>query len=106
MDFENSVVDSDLPISEILSWRNALDETGFYSRVSSVTIRKREGKRIIEFLERTETGSVRILLADKTENWKTLFEAVDEILSQPGMSGKNLVLDTTYTGRILVRVIP
>jgi hypothetical protein len=105
MDIENSVVDSSLPIEEVVSWRNALAEAGFYSRISSVTIRKREGRRIIELLERTEAGSVRILLADTTENWKTLFEAVDEILSQSGIRGKNLVLDTTYTGRILVRVI-
>jgi hypothetical protein len=105
MDFENSVVDSSLPMGEILSWKDALVKTGFYPRVSSVTVRKREGRRIIEILERTGSGSIRILLADTTENWKTLFDAVDEILSQPGVSGKNLVLDTTYTGRILVRVI-
>ncbi len=105
VDIEVSVADSVIPIHELESWKKVLEETGFYRRISSITINRREGKRLVEILERSADGSVRILLNDTSADWPPLLRAVDDILSQSGISGKNLIVDTTYSGKILVRVI-
>jgi len=102
---ERSVVDSSMPITELEAWKTALNDSGFYPRVSSITVLRREGKRIVEILERKDPGSVRILLNDSTAEWTSLFRAVDDILAQSDTRGKNLIVDTTYVGKILVRVI-
>ncbi|MDO9508574.1 MAG: hypothetical protein Q7I97_04410 [Thermovirgaceae bacterium] len=105
LSIENSVADSSMPLEELQLWKTALEDSGHYRRISSITIQSREGKRIVEILERKDPGSVRILLDDSTVNWTTLLRAVDEILAQSGTGGKHLIVDTTYTGKILVRVI-
>ncbi len=105
VDIAVSVADSVIPINELESWKKVLEETGFYKRISSITINRREGKRLVEILERSSDGSVRVLLTDSSEDWPPLLKAVNDILSQSGISGKNLIVDTTYSGKILVRVI-
>lgn len=102
---ESAVVHSTIPIDEIETWKRTLVDCDSYSDVSSITVQMREGRRIVEILRRTEPGSVRILLNESTDNWSTLLKATDEILSQSGIKGKNIILDTTYSGKILVRVI-
>lgn len=106
INIEKTVADSSIPVPELESWKQALLECGFYSRISSITINKREGKRIVEILERNGPVSVRILLSDSPKDWAALLRAVDDIFAQTGSVGKNVVVDTTYTGKILVRVIP
>lgn len=103
---EKDVVDSSIPIKDLESWKKALEDSGFYTRISSITINRREGKRVVEILERKDPGSVRIVLNDSTDNWASLLGAVDDIYTQSGATGKNIVVDTTYTGKVLVRVIP
>jgi len=105
IDIENSVKDSLIPCDEIESWKEALDNLGFYKKVSSITINRSEGRRTVEILERTSEGSVRILLDEFPAHWPPLLEAVNDILSQTGLKDKNLLVDTTYSGKILVRVI-
>ena len=105
IDIENSVKDSLIPCDEIESWKEALDNLGFYKKVSSITINRSEGRRTVEILERTGEGSVRILLDEFPAHWPPLLEAVNDILSQTGLKDKNLLVDTTYSGKILVRVI-
>jgi len=104
-DIENSVKDSVIPCDEIDSWKEALDSLGFYKKTSSITINRSEGRRTVEILERTGEGSVRILLDESPALWPPLLEAVNDILSQTGLRDKNLLVDTTYSGKILVRVI-
>jgi len=94
-----------VPIHELESWKENLESSGFYRRVSSITISMREGRRIIEILERTGEGSVRVLLGEPPGDWPPLLEAVDDILSQTGTKDRHLLIDTTYSGKILVRVI-
>lgn len=103
---EKTVSDTSIPILELESWKDVLQECKFYPRIASLTVNRREGKRIVEILERKETGSVRILLNDSTGYWASLLRAVDDIFAQSGPIGKNIVVDTTYSGKILVRVIP
>jgi len=105
-DIEKSVKDSVIPCTEIESWKEALERAGFYKRISTITVDRREGRRTVEILERTGEGSVRIRLGEFPGLWPPLLEAVNDILSQTGTSGKNLLVDTTYSGKILVRVIP
>lgn len=105
-DIENSVKDSVIPCNEIESWKEALERAGFYKRISTITVNRGEGRRTVEILERTGEGCVRILLGESPGLWPPLLEAVNDILSQTGSSGKNLLVDTTYSGKILVRVIP
>ena len=105
IDIESSVKDSVVPIHELESWKENLESSGFYRRVSSITISRREGRRIIEILERTGEGSVRVLLGEPPGDWPPLLEAVDDILSQTGTKDRHLLIDTTYSGKILVRVI-
>jgi len=103
---ERDVADSSIPIQELESWKRALQDSSFYSRISSITIDRREGKRVVEILERKDSGSVRIVFVDSPVNWVSLLEAVKDILAQSATVGKNIVVDTTYTGKILVRVFP
>lgn len=103
---ERTVSDSSISVQELELWKKTLQESKFYSRISSLTVNKREGKRIVEILERKASGSVRILLNDSPEDWVSLLKAVDEIFAQSDPAGKNIVVDTTYSGKILVRVIP
>ena len=103
---ERAVSDSSISVQELESWKKVLQESKFYPRISSLTVNRREGKRIVEILERKESGSVRILLDDSPGDWASLLRAVDDIFAQSGPVGKNIVVDTTYSGKILVRVIP
>lgn len=103
---ERTVFNTSIPVQELESWKSVLEECKFYSRISSLTVNRREGKRVVEILERKGSGSVRILLNDSTEDWASLLGAADDIFAQSGPVGKNIVVDTTYSGKILVRVIP
>ena len=91
INIEKTVADSSISIPELESWKKALQECNFYSRISSITINRREGKRIVEILERKNSGSVRILLSDSPKDWASLLKAVDDIFTQSGPLGKNIV---------------
>lgn len=103
---ERTVADSAIPVNELEIWKETLKECNYYSRISSLTIQRREGKRIVEILERRREVTVRILLNESPADWPNLLRAADDIFLLSGLSGNNITIDATYTGKILVRVIP
>jgi len=60
----------------------------------------------VEILERRREVTVRILLNESPADWPNLLRAADDIFLLSGLSGNNITIDATYTGKILVRVIP
>jgi hypothetical protein len=104
--FLDRVMVSQAPLSKLKSWKTYLEELGFYNRIDSISVLQKDGELLLELLLRRSSQAVRILVPAATEGWKHRLTAVDEILEQTRAVERDLYIDTTYSGKILVRTDP
>ncbi|MGC9371869.1 MAG: hypothetical protein ACP5DY_00955 [Thermovirgaceae bacterium] len=100
------VMASQAPLRKLKSWKENLEELGFYDRIDSMSVRQKDGELFLELLLRRSPKAVRILVPALSGEWENLLTAVDEILEQTGAVERDLYIDATYSGKILVRTDP
>jgi len=102
----NRVMVSRVPLGKLKSWKENLEELGFYDRVDSMAVLQKDGELFLELLIRRSLQEVRILVPASPKGWKHLLTAVDEILEQTKNVKRDLYIDATYSGKVLVRTDP
>ncbi|MFP4481222.1 MAG: hypothetical protein ACLFN0_00335 [Thermovirgaceae bacterium] len=100
------VMTSQAPIRKLSSWKEKLEELGFYGRLDSIAVLRKDGEQFLELLLRRSPRTVRVLVPALSEEWGHLLTAVDEILDQTSAVDRDLYIDATYSGKILVRTDP
>jgi len=97
------IISSPIPLSKLEYWKKLLEDSGFYEDTRSISVYP-EGEEIyVEVLMRLGSQRVKVKLQASGENWRLLFRAIKDILKDPGISGYDVFIDTTYKGKILVK---
>lgn len=99
----NNVMKSQAPVEKLQTWKEKLEELGYYKRIDSITILQKDEDLFLELLVRRSPRTVRMLIQASPEKWEHLFPAVDEILKETSAVERDLYIDATYSGKILVR---
>ncbi|MBL3538908.1 hypothetical protein [Aminivibrio sp.] len=92
-----------LPVSLFAEWVSGLETSGWMSHTREVEISRREGNYLLRLNLNNRDRTVRILIRGDQARWKEISSAVSQILHQLQFSGGDLIIDTTYTDRIIVR---
>ncbi len=100
---ENLVMKSVLPVDFFADWVEGLETSGWMPHTETVEVSRREGRYLLSLNLKIRSRTVRILLRGDVPRWKDLSSAVSQILHQLQFSGENIIIDTTYTDRIIVR---
>lgn len=99
----DSVMMSKAPVENLKTWKTRLQDLGFYGLTDSITVLQNDGKLYLELLVRRAPQTIRVLVPASSGEWGHIFPAVREILEQARAVGRDLFIDATYSGKILVR---
>ncbi len=101
---EGEVVSSaDLPVESYMAWLDGLAKSGWMGAAKSVYVTRRAGHPLLELVLRIKEWNIRLLVRGDQDKWREYAEAVSQILNEFHFSGEDLIIDTTYTDRIIVR---
>jgi hypothetical protein len=90
-------------VEKLQTWKEKLEELGYYKRIDSIAVLQKDEDLFLELLVRRSPRTVRMLIQASPEKWEQLFPAVDEILKETSAVQRDLYIDATYSGKILVR---
>jgi hypothetical protein len=97
------VTNSVLPVAFFSEWVSGLETSGWMPHTQEVEISRREGSYLLRLNLKIRNRTARILIRGDQARWKEISSAVSQILHQLQFSGGDLIIDTTYTDRIIVR---
>lgn len=100
------VTDSAFPAVLLAEWLDGLESNGWLGHTRLVEVSKREGKYLLKLNMNMAKKAVSVLLWGERSRWKEISSAVSQILSQLQLSGGDIIIDATYTDRIVVRSGP
>lgn len=100
------VTDSVFPAALLSEWLAGLESNGWMGHTRLVKISKREGKFLLKLDMKVAKKAVSVLLWGERSGWEKIFSAVSQILNQLQLSGGDIIIDATYTDRIIVRNSP
>lgn len=105
-DMESSGVTScTFPVSFFKEWTKGLEEGGWSLNTEEVVVSRREGNFLIRVKLNEKGKIVQVLLRGDQGRWKEMSSAVTQILQQLHFSVGDLIIDTTYSDRIIVRTV-
>lgn len=93
------------PVSFFEEWTKGLQEGGWWTNTEEVAVSRREGSFLIKVKLREKGKIVQVLLRGDQGRWKEMSSAVTQILQQLHFSAGDLIIDTTYSDRIIVRTM-
>lgn len=91
------------PVAFFAEWVSGLETSGWMPHTRKVEISRREGNYLLRLHLNIGNRTVRILIRGNQARWKEISSAVSQILHQLQFFGEDLIIDTTYTDRIIVR---
>ena len=97
------VMNSVFPVTFFSEWVSGIETSGWMPHTRTVEVSRREGNYLLKLNLDVRDRAVHILLRGDQARWKETASAVSQILHQLQFSGGNLIIDTTYTDRIIVR---
>jgi len=97
------VMNSVFPVTFFSEWVSGLETSGWMPHTREVEISRREGNYLLRLNLNIRDRTVQIIVRGDQARWKEISSAVSQILHQLQFSGGNLIIDTTYTDRIIVR---
>lgn len=89
------------PLELLQGWLDGLAENRWGARVEQISVSRREGKFLLKLV--FYKGGAHVLLWGDRPRWKELSSALSQIMEQLHFLGNNIIIDTTYTDRIIVR---
>lgn len=92
-----------LPMGSFAAWMDGLSASGWKDTTRAVRVSRRIGHYLLELSLRLQKWNVRLLVRGDQSSWKEYGSAVAQILGEFPFSGEDLIIDTTYTDRIIVR---
>ncbi len=92
-----------LPVAFFAEWVSGLETSGWMPHTREVEISRREGNYLLRLNLNIRDRTVRILIRGDQARWKEISSAVSQILHPLQFSGGDLIIDTTYTDRLIVR---
>ena len=93
------------PVETLAGWIDSLSATEWFSRMEKLVVSRREGQFLLEVFWQLQKKNVRLLFTGDRKRWSEIFSALSEILKQLQFSGEDIIIDTTYTDRIIVRSV-
>ncbi|NLK19243.1 MAG: hypothetical protein GX310_05585 [Synergistaceae bacterium] len=100
------MANSVFPAGLLAEWLGGLESNGWLGHTRLVEVSKREGKYLLRLKMNFAKKAVSVLLWGERSRWKGISSAVSEILNQLQLSGGDIIIDATYTDRIIVRSGP
>ena len=97
------VTNTILPMEIFAKWTEGFETSGWKSQIREIGVSRREGRYLLSLSLRIRNRTVKILLRGDQSRWKELSSAVSQILQQLQFTGEDIIIDTTYTDRIIVR---
>ncbi len=88
------------PIDLLAGWLAGLTENRWITRVERIGVARREGRYLLTLS--LKGGSSLLLWGDRS-HWNSLASALTQVLEQLHFLGDNIIIDTTYTDKIIVR---
>ncbi len=89
------------PLELLQGWLDGLAENRWGARLEQINVSRREGKYLLKLV--FNKGGAHVLLWGERPRWKELSSALSQIMEQLHFLGDNIIIDTTYTDRIIVR---
>lgn len=89
------------PLDLLQGWLDGLAENRWVARIEQINVSRREGKFLLQLV--FNKGGAHVLLWGERPRWKELSSALSQIMEQLHFLGDNIIIDTTYTDRIIVR---
>ncbi len=103
---EGQVVSNSVFPTEILAaWIGGLSSAEWFSRMEKMMVSRREGQYLLEVFWQLQKKTVRLLFTGDRKRWGEIFSALSQILQQLQFSGEDIIIDTTYSDRIIVRSV-
>lgn len=93
------------PVETLAGWIDSLSSTEWFSRMEKLVISRREGQFLLEVFWQLQKKTVRLLFTGDRKRWSEIFSALSQILQQLQFSGEDIIIDTTYSDRIIVRSV-
>ncbi len=96
---------SRLPMGKILMWYGSLNELGWSESVRFVQAVRDKGRDVVKLILYAPDGGngASIVLGDDPEEWRTAASAVKKIFPDISQISRDIDIDTTYKGKILVK---
>ncbi len=89
------------PLDVLNGWLEGLAANRWISRVERIDVSRREGQYLLKLV--FDKGGANVLLWGDAPRWKELDSVLSQIMQQLHFLGDNVIIDTTYTDRIIVR---
>lgn len=101
---KGNIMDTNLPIERIEEWYSNIKEHGLLDFVNFIQAKVRGDTQVVElfFNEQQSKGSSIMLLDDPNE-WNEPLLAIKKIYPNINEMPKNILIDTTYKGKILIQ---
>ena len=93
------------PVETLAGWIDSLSATEWFSRMQKLVVSRREGQFLLEVFWQQQKITVRLLFTGDRKRWSEIFSALSQILKQLQFSGEDIIIDTTYSDRIIVRSV-
>lgn len=82
-------------------WLRGLSALGWGLQVEKIFVARREGRELVRLV--LNRGASHILIWGEAGGWRGLKPALSQIVEQLHFLGDDIIIDTTYTDRIIVR---
>ena len=103
---EGTIVSNSIfPVETLAEWIGSLSATEWFSRMEKLLVARREGQYLLEVSWQFQKKTVRLLFTGDRKRWGEIFSALSQILQQLQFSGEDIIIDTTYSDRIIVRSV-
>ena len=89
------------PLELLQGWLDGLSGNRWGAQLEQINVSRREGKYLLKLV--FNKGGAHVLLWGERPRWKELSSALSQIMEQLHFLGNNIIIDTTYTDRIIVR---
>lgn len=102
---QGNILISNLQVKRIMSWYENIERLGWFEYVQFVNAGMKEGRPVVMLVFRsaeTEQGAVAVF-DDDPKNWYRTGLAVQKIYPDMSSVSPNLLIDTTYEDKILVK---
>ena len=99
------VSNSVFPVETLAGWIESLSATEWFPRMEKLLVSRREGQYLLEVFWQFQKKTVRLLFTGDRKRWGEIFSALSQILQQLQLSGEDIIIDTTYSDRIIVRSV-
>ena len=97
------VTESLFPAGLFAEWLDGLESNGWLGQTRQIAVSKREGKYLLRLNMNIAKKAVSVLLWGERSRWREISSAVSQILNQLQLSGGDIIIDATYSDRVIVR---